>query len=56
MSTTAPLHLRVPEPECRPGDEPDFSDFVIPKAGEVAKPDLDVDPTTIRDMAFSIIL
>lgn len=55
MSTTAPLHLRVPEPGCRPGDEPDFSDFVIPKAGEVAKPELDVDPNTIRDMAFSII-
>ncbi|RBP53053.1 3-methyl-2-oxobutanoate dehydrogenase (2-methylpropanoyl-transferring) subunit alpha [Arenicella xantha] len=55
MSTIAPLHLRVPEPGCRPGDEPDFSDFVIPKAGAVAKPDVDVDPNTIRDMAFSII-
>lgn len=55
MSKTAPLHLRVPEPGCRPGDEPDFSDFVIPKAGDVDRPPVDVDPNAIRDMAFSII-
>lgn len=55
MSTTKPLSLNVPEPGCRPGDEPDFSDFSIPKAGEVAKPEIDVDPNDIRDHAFSII-
>ena len=55
MSKTPPLSLNVPEPGCRPGDEPDFSDFVIPKAGEVDCPPLDVDPNSIRDMAFSII-
>lgn len=55
MSTTKPLSLNVPEPGCRPGDEPDFSDFSIPKAGEVAKPEIDVDPNEIRDHAFSII-
>lgn len=55
MTTTRPLSLNVPEPECRPGDEPDFSDFIIPKAGEVERPPIDVDPNDIRDMAFSVI-
>ena len=55
MSKTLPLSLNVPEPGCRPGDEPDFSDFAIPKAGEVERPPGDVDPNDIREMAFSII-
>ena len=28
-STYEPLSLNVPEPGCRPGDTPDFSDFEI---------------------------
>ncbi len=52
---TEPLKLHVPEPGCRPGDEPDFSDFEIPKAGETRKPDLKDDADTMRDMAFSIV-
>jgi len=55
MSKTKPLSLNVPEPGCRPGDDPDFSDFVIPQAGEVGRPSIDVNPDDIRDMAFSII-
>ena len=54
-SDTAPLSLNVPEPGCRPGDTPDFSDFEIPRAGEVGRPAVDVDPDSIRDMAFSIV-
>ncbi len=54
--TDAPrLSLKVPEPGCRPGGSPDFSDFQIPKAGAVARPPVDVKPEDIRDMAFSII-
>lgn len=55
MSNTKPLSLKVPEPGCRPGDDPDFSDFIIPQAGEVGRPPVDVNPDEIRDMAFSII-
>jgi len=56
MSEVAkPLSLHVPEPGCRPGDEPDFSDFEIPRAGEVGRPAIDATPETMRDMAFSII-
>jgi len=55
LSDYAPLSLHVPEPEVRPGDTPDFSKVVIPKAGSVPRPPVDVDPKEIRDLAFSII-
>lgn len=51
----APLSLNVPEPGCRPGKAPDFSDFEIPRAGAVPRPPVDTDPDSIRDMAFSIV-
>ena len=41
MPDSKPLKLRIPEPGCRPGDQPDFSDFVIPRAGEARRPDVD---------------
>lgn len=34
-----PLQLHVPEPRFRPGDAVDYSDLVIPAAGEQARPD-----------------
>jgi len=49
------LSLHVPEPEVRPGDTPDFSRVVIPRAGSVPRPPVDVDPKEIRDLAYSII-
>ncbi len=52
---TQPLSLNVPEPGCRPGDTPDFSDFEIPHAGAVTRPPVDVAADDIRDMAFSIV-
>lgn len=55
MSDHAPLTLRVPEPAVRPGGTPDFSSVRIPKAGSVARPAVDADPETIRDLAYSII-
>lgn len=47
--------LHVPEPELRPGDEPDFSHVDIPLAGVVRRPDPGENPEEIRDLAFSII-
>ncbi|WP_085900578.1 MULTISPECIES: 3-methyl-2-oxobutanoate dehydrogenase (2-methylpropanoyl-transferring) subunit alpha [Kiloniella] len=55
MSEKKRLHLHVPEPEFRPGDTPDFSNVTIPKAGSVRRPDVDVSPEEIRDLAYSII-
>jgi len=47
--------LHVPEPAARPGQETDFSKMAVPLAGTVRRPAVDVDPVTIRDMAFSLI-
>src|SRR5919205_1160128 len=49
------LSLYVPEPAVRPGGKPDFSNVQIPEAGSVPRPPVEVDPRSIRDMAFSII-
>lgn len=49
------LSLHVPDPGVRPGDTPDFSEVDIPKAGETRRPDVNVDPREIRDLAFSVI-
>jgi 2-oxoisovalerate dehydrogenase E1 component alpha subunit len=55
MAEIAPLSLHVPEPEVRPGGTPDFSNVPIPRAGSVPRPEVDVDPREIRDLAYSII-
>jgi 2-oxoisovalerate dehydrogenase E1 component alpha subunit len=55
MSEVESLRFHVPEPAVRPGDEPDFSTVSIPEAGSVRRPDVDADPETIRDLAYSII-
>jgi 2-oxoisovalerate dehydrogenase E1 component alpha subunit len=51
----APLTLHVPEPAVRPGGTPDFSNVRIPQAGSIARPDIEADAETIRDLAYSII-
>ena len=53
--TDRKLTLHVPEPEVRPGDEPDFSKVEIPPAGSVRRPEVDENPEDIRDIAYSII-
>lgn len=55
MSDYAPLVLTVPEPAVRPGGTPDFSNVKIPRAGSVARPPIDAEPESIRELAFSII-
>ncbi len=55
MSPTGMLSLHVPEPAVRPGGTPDFSNVPIPRAGVVPRPEIDVAPEEIRDLAFSII-
>ena len=55
MADHAGLRLHVPEPEVRPGGTPDFSNVVIPKAGSVRRPEVDAEPESIRDLAYSII-
>jgi len=55
MSEPGPLSFHVPAPAVRPGGTPDFSDVKISRAGEVRRPDVDVAPEEIRDLAFQII-
>ena len=55
MADFAPLSLHVPEPHVRPGDAPDFSHVVIPDAGAVRRPAVDVDAHDIKDLAYTII-
>ena len=55
MTAPRPLSLHVPEPGCRPGDTPDFSDFEIPRAGAVRRPEVSEAPEDMRDMAFSVV-
>lgn len=55
MADYAPLTLHLPEPAVRPGGIPDFSGVRIPRAGSVARPEVDADPESIRDLAYSII-
>lgn len=55
MTDIPPLSLQVPEPEWRPGDTPDYSDVEIPRAGTVRRPEVDADPESIRDLAYTII-
>lgn len=50
-----PLRLTVPEPEVRPGGTPDFSHVQIPRAGTVRRPEVDADPESMRDLAFTIL-
>ncbi|MDE8650196.1 thiamine pyrophosphate-dependent enzyme [Novosphingobium album (ex Liu et al. 2023)] len=47
--------LHIPEPAFRPGDQPDFSGISLPPAGAVARPSVDIDPSAIRELAFSLI-
>lgn len=55
MTDYPPLSLNVPQPECRPGDTPNFSGVDIPAAGTVRRPDVDAAAEDMRDLAFTII-
>jgi Dehydrogenase E1 component/2-oxoisovalerate dehydrogenase E1 alpha subunit N terminal len=55
MNDTPPLQFHVPEPAVRPGDAPDFSNVRLAEAGSVRRPEIDADPESMRDLAYSII-
>ncbi|MBC7986922.1 MAG: 3-methyl-2-oxobutanoate dehydrogenase (2-methylpropanoyl-transferring) subunit alpha [Sphingomonadaceae bacterium] len=54
-SNLPPLDLYVPEPKFRPGDDADFSDIVIPAAGETRRPDIADDHHTMRDLSYGLV-
>ena len=55
MDIVPPLRLHVPEPAVRPGGTPSFGHIDIPAAGSVRRPEIDVAPEDIRDLAYTII-
>ena len=55
MPDDARPRITIPEPDFRPGDEPDFSNVTIPEAGAVTLPPLNVEARRLRNHAFSII-
>jgi 2-oxoisovalerate dehydrogenase E1 component alpha subunit len=55
MTSAARLSLHVPEPTVRPGARPDFSHAGVAAAGEVRRPPIDVSPSDIRDLAYTMI-
>ncbi len=55
MKNRVQLSLRVPAPPTRPGDAPDFSGVVVPKAGTVERPETDARPLDMSGLAFSLI-
>ena len=54
-SNLPPLSLHVPEPQARPGAEPDFSHVIICPAGETPRPDPSDAAAIIRDQAFGLV-
>ena len=50
-----PLSLHVPEPKFRPGDPVDFSDFEIPAAGSVGRPDIGTAPADMTGHAYTLV-
>jgi 2-oxoisovalerate dehydrogenase E1 component alpha subunit len=49
------LSLHVPEPDTRPGEEPDFSRLVIPAAGSAPRPDFTAAPAETHPLCFSLV-
>src|ERR1700722_13479561 len=49
------LSLYIPEPQNRPGDQPDFSGIAIPEAGSVRRPDSASKHREISDLVYTLI-
>ena len=49
------LKLHVPEPAFRPGDTADFSNIVVPPAGEVPRPPVHAGADQMRELAYSLV-
>ena len=55
MKNTQALSLHVPEPQTRPGDEPDFTRLQLPAAGGVERPDISTPALQMRELAYGLI-
>ena len=55
MKNSLPLSLHIPEPKVRPGQEPDFSGMKLPPAGSMPRPEIDVEPSDIHQLAYGLV-
>ena len=55
MKNTQALSLHVPEPQTRPGDQPDFTRLLLPAAGDVERPDISTPALKMRELAYGLI-
>jgi len=51
----SPDSIVVPQPHCRPGDEPDFSRLDFPAVGSTRRPAVDESPDKMRELAYGLI-
>ena len=49
------LSLHVPEPDARPGDDPDFSKLEIPAAGSAPRPDIAAAAVETHPLCFTLV-
>ncbi|MET0365223.1 MAG: thiamine pyrophosphate-dependent enzyme [Sphingobium sp.] len=55
LTNRPPLHLHVPQPPARPGEEADFSTIAVPPAGLARQPDMTESPAAFRELAYELI-
>ncbi len=55
MKNTQALSLHVPEPQTRPGDQPDFTRLQLPAAGSVEQPGISTPALQMRELAYGLI-
>ncbi len=55
MKNSRSLSLHVPEPQTRPGDEPDFTRLALPAAGSLERPDISTPALQMRELAYGLI-
>ncbi len=55
LSNRPALSLHVPEPDARPGEQPDFSGIAIPAAGSVARPDIHVAAAETHPLCYTLV-
>jgi 2-oxoisovalerate dehydrogenase E1 component alpha subunit len=54
-SNLSPLSLHIPQPNARPGEEPDFSWIEVPPAGALPRPDIDAPVNASLDFVNGLI-
>ena len=49
------LSLHVPEPNARPGEQPDFSGITVPAAGSAARPDVHASAAETHPLCYTLV-